>query len=405
MKTLIYLVCAQALMLGLLGCTTTSSFDLSQFNKNKFNAVVNVFVLADPVTPETTCFLYVGDNRVIEFDGERRSYPRDGGVIIPSGMHTIVFVETGESLSGNFIPGYLYYIKSDNSISELPGNGNYFSAILPNLKRAVAYCTRIDSARQQAVPHILPRALQSLMGTLNNADTIAIVGVTYGSHELSQYVADELEYTLMDNNFILVDRGTLDKIRQEQHLQLSGEVDDATAVSIGKFVGAKTVIVGTITGRGDIARLHLRALNTETAQVVGSAMEPLDPKQSGKIQGALQASAQTLMQSLSRQDTIAIVGSTNDQDITRYIADGLETELVNNQYIVVDRSSLDKIRQEQRFQLSGDVDDSTAVSIGKFAGAKVVIVVESTGSGDLRRLRLRALQTETARVIGVAAGG
>jgi hypothetical protein len=80
----------------------------------------------------------------------------------------------------------------------------------------------------------------------------------------------------------------------------------------------------------------------------------------------------------------------------------LENILVNNGLNVVDRSQLDKIRQEQNFQLSADVDDSSAVTIGKFAGANVVITGAISGSGDMRRFRLRALDTQTARVVGSA---
>ncbi|MDR1863067.1 MAG: hypothetical protein LBQ67_07835, partial [Treponema sp.] len=55
--------------------------------------------------------------------------------------------------------------------------------------------------------------------------------------------------------------------------QMSGEVDDRTAVSIGKFSGADIVVTGRVDGEGDLRRLRLRALNTQTAQVVGSASE------------------------------------------------------------------------------------------------------------------------------------
>ena len=40
--------------------------------------------------------------------------------------------------------------------------------------------------------------------------------------------------------------------------------------------------------------------------------------------------------------------------------------------------------------------------MGKFAGAKAVITGGITGSGDMRRLRLRALDTQTARVLAAA---
>jgi hypothetical protein len=54
---------------------------------------------------------------------------------------------------------------------------------------------------------------------------------------------------------------------------MCGEVDDDTTVSIGKFAGADIIITGRVDGEGDLRRLRLRALNTQTAQVVGVASE------------------------------------------------------------------------------------------------------------------------------------
>jgi hypothetical protein len=45
--------------------------------------------------------------------------------------------------------------------------------------------------------------------------------------------------------------------------------------------------------------------------------------------------------------------------------------MVNNGLIMIDRSQLDRIRREQNFQFSGDVDDEQRVFIGKIAGAVV----------------------------------
>ena len=67
--------------------------------------------------------------------------------------------------------------------------------------------------------------------------------------------------------------------------------------------------------------------------------------------------------------------------------------------MIIDRSHLDQIRKEQRLQTSGEVNDNQAVSIGKIAGANVILTGAVTGKGDLRRLRVRALDTQTAQVL------
>jgi hypothetical protein len=124
------------------------------------------------------------------------------------------------------------------------------------------------------------------------------------------------------------------------------------------------------------------------------------PAQGGGLQGALDRAANTVMANLQQCDTIAIVSFTGEN--AQFAQEELEVVLVNSRFSVVDCATLDKIWQEQQFQLTGDVDDQTAVSIGKFAGARVVITGSVSGSGDMRRLRLRTLDTQTARVLAAA---
>jgi len=125
------------------------------------------------------------------------------------------------------------------------------------------------------------------------------------------------------------------------------------------------------------------------------------------ITGAVENAAKVIIGSLKQRNLtgqrIAIVNiSSQDREQTEFIAAELEFLLVSNSFIVVDRNELDRIRKEQNFQLSGDVDDAQIVSIGKFAGAGIVITGSITGSGSTRRLRLRALDTQTAEVRAVA---
>ena len=123
----------------------------------------------------------------------------------------------------------------------------------------------------------------------------------------------------------------------------------------------------------------------------------------GDIEGALKKAADRTFLNVSKGSRIAIVYiSAFNENITDFIAGDLEDILVNNGYIVIDRNQLDQLRSEQNLQLSADIDDATAVSIGKIAGADIIITGRVTGSGILRRLRLRALNTQTAQVLGSA---
>jgi hypothetical protein len=61
----------------------------------------------------------------------------------------------------------------------------------------------------------------------------------------------------------------MDAIQREMNYQLSGDVNDETAQSIGKRIGAQTVITGSVQQFGNDYRLDLRALSVETGVIQG----------------------------------------------------------------------------------------------------------------------------------------
>jgi hypothetical protein len=78
----------------------------------------------------------------------------------------------------------------------------------------------------------------------------------------------------------------------------------------------------------------------------------------------------------------------------------LEAALVRSgKLVVVDRANLDKIRAEQGFQLSGEVDDDSAKAIGKLLGAGAIVTGSTTDMGDAYTLALKAINIETATVV------
>jgi hypothetical protein len=124
-----------------------------------------------------------------------------------------------------------------------------------------------------AIENSLLRAAEKIMVKIPQGTRMAIVYVTARDGEIAEFIANELEFIMLERDLILIDRSNLDNIRKEQNFQLSGEVDDNHAVSIGKMAGAEVILIGAVTGSGDIRRLRLRALNTQSAQVVAAASE------------------------------------------------------------------------------------------------------------------------------------
>jgi TolB-like protein len=99
---------------------------------------------------------------------------------------------------------------------------------------------------------------------------------------------------------------------------------------------------------------------------------------------------------------VAVLNFNASPGITNYVIEEITAFLVNDSNLtVVDRSELELLQGEMNFQLSGEVSDESAQSIGKKLGAQTVLSGSLTPFGKLWRMRIRALEVETARVQGV----
>jgi TolB-like protein/opacity protein-like surface antigen len=105
---------------------------------------------------------------------------------------------------------------------------------------------------------------------LQSGTSIAVLSIRSESLTLSEYIIDELSsYLVNGRTFTIVDRANIDLIRREMNYQLSGDVSDETAQSIGKRIGAQTVITGSVQQFGNEYRIDLRALSVETGVIQG----------------------------------------------------------------------------------------------------------------------------------------
>lgn len=112
--------------------------------------------------------------------------------------------------------------------------------------------------------------------------TIALLPFTNGTKEtgaeisLSAYTLSALT-SIKDPFLRVVDRENMMAILQEQKLQLSGIVDDKTAVEVGKIVGAQIILTGTILKfdqkKGSIARERRNAFQAYQEKQVSNGQE------------------------------------------------------------------------------------------------------------------------------------
>ena len=120
------------------------------------------------------------------------------------------------------------------------------------------------------------QAAQQMESRIPSGTMIALVSVASPSNAFSTQVLTRLESAIVSSRkLVVVDRANLDKIREEQGFQLSGEVSDESAKAIGQLLGAGAIVTGSLTDLGDVYNLQLKAINIETATVAVSYLADL----------------------------------------------------------------------------------------------------------------------------------
>lgn len=73
------------------------------------------------------------------------------------------------------------------------------------------------------------------------------VKVPKAHNQLGTAMSDMLTHSLVQTGkYTVLERSAIEKIRQEQKLAITGEVDASTGAQFGKLIGAKYIIVGTV---------------------------------------------------------------------------------------------------------------------------------------------------------------
>jgi len=73
-----------------------------------------------------------------------------------------------------------------------------------------------------------------------------------------------------DGRFDVIERGLLKKILNEQKLGMSGILDETTATKIGKLLGVKIIISGSVLKLQNILEINARIIDVETASIIAA---------------------------------------------------------------------------------------------------------------------------------------
>jgi hypothetical protein len=120
----------------------------------------------------------------------------------------------------------------------------------------------------QTLDEAIKNAASELSGKLADGSIVAVISFQSQSSRLADYAIDELNNAIVNIGKLKpVERRRLDAIRGELELNMSGEVSDESAQSIGQLVGAQSIIMGSIEIIGSVYRIRFQAITTETATI------------------------------------------------------------------------------------------------------------------------------------------
>jgi hypothetical protein len=150
---------------------------------------------------------------------------------------------------------------------------------------------------------------------------------------------------------------------------------------------------------------YLNVIINRTQSEMRRQMQGTQVRAVSRVEEAVNRAGEKFVNGLPAGITIAVMGvSSGDTETAAFITGELQYRLVEaNKFKIVDRKSLEAVYSERDFQYySGDVDDDSMVSMGKMLGANVVIVGDISGSGNSRRLDLKALDVQTGEIAATA---
>ncbi|MDR0444649.1 MAG: tetratricopeptide repeat protein [Treponema sp.] len=126
-------------------------------------------------------------------------------------------------------------------------------------------CASTGSGKGHGLYDAIEQSAEQIAGNLPAGSRVAIVAFESENDNISDYIMEELTGALFDRNIEVADRQNLEYVFKELNFQMSGEVSDESAKSIGKFLAADMVITGQMLNLDSVYRYRTNAINVETA--------------------------------------------------------------------------------------------------------------------------------------------
>jgi len=127
-------------------------------------------------------------------------------------------------------------------------------------KTAYAQTVGLDAAIQSIAAEFAPN--------IERGTSVAVIAIQADSVSMSNHLINGMASTLFGmrnaHGFEVASRGQIEMLMAEQELSMSGLVDDASAVSIGRLAGVQFIMTGTFAPAGDVYRFWAQLIEVET---------------------------------------------------------------------------------------------------------------------------------------------
>jgi Curli production assembly/transport component CsgG len=136
----------------------------------------------------------------------------------------------------------------------------------------------VEPARAQNFDSALGSVANEIASAVEHAGKKRVAVIDFDQIEghvtaLGRFLAEEISADLAEHPrpFAVIDRANLQSILKEHALSMSGLVNPENAKKLGQIAGVDALVLGTYTDFGESYRLSLKAIATDTAEMVASA--------------------------------------------------------------------------------------------------------------------------------------
>ncbi|GHT90947.1 hypothetical protein FACS1894140_0510 [Spirochaetia bacterium] len=227
------------------------------------------------------------EQRTLEKDTTKNPRMKDAVALVKAGsyrdaqiLYSSIYAETGNFAAGynaaitaelqGYLPEAIELMSRLNTASGNPKARSEYQRMEAALAESKTLETRYDASNVGSpVLAAIKEGAAGLTPRLKPGARITFLNVSKIETLLAGYIAEELTGQMVNSgSFRVVERENLELIRAEQNFQMSGDVSDETAVSIGRILGVETIITCSISEQQRVRRLLIKALSVETAEIL-----------------------------------------------------------------------------------------------------------------------------------------